>query len=506
MTLKRRLELCGTLICAAVLLACQPSTHTHEAQTDQAPLGGVQINDDVGPPETQDITINMDDWVSPDPVLQRIFNAAKTHDIAYSFTRDLTTELGPRLAGSPAEAKARQWTEEKFKAAGLSNVRTEPFTIKGWNRRFETFKVNAPFEQTMFVTALGGSVATPTGGTKAEIAYFPTFEDLEKAPEGGLDGKIVFISGLMEKFANGAGYGPANQKRRRGASEAGKRGALAVVIRSVGTDSHRFPHTGQMNYQDGIAPIPIGALSAPDADQLERILERAGDKPVSVTLDLQTRALGDTPSGNVIGELVGTEKPDEIIAIGGHLDSWDLGTGAIDDGVGVGITFGALMLLKELGLEPKRTIRMIAFGSEEVGLLGARAYAKQHKDALGAHYIGSESDFGAGPVYELQGGVTIEAKAEIDRIAAALKPLGISRSDSPTTGGPDILPMNRLGVPAIRLQQNGYDYFDLHHTPDDTFDKIRPDHVAQNVAAWAAMLWMLSESEVNFRPQEVGGE
>ena len=505
MTLKNKFGLSTLLMSAVMLSACQPSSHTHDDDHD-VQLSDVKIDDQVGPPQTQDITINMDDWVSDDPTLQRIFDAAKTHNVAYKFTEDLTTEVGPRLAGSHAEAKARMWTQNKFEAAGLSNIRTEEFTIKGWNRRVETFKVNGDLPQNMFVTALGGSVATPKGGITADIAYFPTFEDLESAPEGGLDGKIVFISGRMEKFANGAGYGPANQKRRRGASEAGKRGALAVIIRSVGTDSHRFPHTGQMNYQEGIKPIPIGALSAPDADQLERLLDRAGDDPISVTLNLETQALGDITSGNVIGEMIGTEKPDEIIVIGGHLDSWDLGTGAVDDGVGVGITFGAMMLLKDLGLKPKRTIRMVAFGSEEVGLLGARAYAVEHKDALATHYIASESDFGAGPIYELQGGVTEAAKTELDHIAAALKPLGISRSRLPTTGGPDIIPMNQMGVPAVRLQQNGYDYFDLHHTPDDTFDKIRPDHVAQNVAAWAAMLWMLSESETDFRPQDIGGE
>ncbi|MEP6343562.1 MAG: M20/M25/M40 family metallo-hydrolase [Maricaulaceae bacterium] len=500
MMLRDKLSTTVALIGFVLLSACSGETDTSKTSADRPALDGVQINDRLGPPQTQDIVINMDEWISSDPIIQKIFNAAKTHDVAYEFTKGLTTEIGPRLGGSDAEARARKWTEARFQAAGLENVRTESFVIKGWNRRLEGFEVNNPFPQKMYVTALGGSVATPRGGVTADIAYFPTFEDLEKSPEGGLDGKIVFISGLMEKFANGAGYGPANQKRRRGASEASKRGALAVVIRSVGTDSHRFPHTGQMNYQDGIKPIPIGALSAPDADQLERILQRAGDEAVSTTLNLQTRALGDVQSGNVIGELIGSEKPDEIIVIGGHLDSWDQGTGAVDDGIGVGITFGALKLLQDIGLQPKRTIRMVAFGSEEVGLLGARVYAKKHADSLSTHYIASESDFGAGPIYELQGGVTDAANAEIDKIALALKPLGVKRSSSATTGGPDIIPMNAQGVPAIRLQQNGYDYFDLHHTPDDTFDKIKPDDVAQNVAAWATMLWMLSESETDFRP------
>jgi len=176
---------------------------------------------------------------------------------AYDITRELTTEIGARLAGTEEEARAREWTVAKFKEIGLENVRVEPFTVKGWKRGVETAKIVSPFPQDLYITSLGGSVATPEEGITADVVYLPTFDDLENAPEGGLEGKIVFISGLMDKAPDGAGYGPANRKRQRGATEAGKRGAAAVIIRSVGTDSHRFPHTGQMRYAEGFEPIPI---------------------------------------------------------------------------------------------------------------------------------------------------------------------------------------------------------------------------------------------------------
>ena len=431
--------------------------------------------------------------------VRKIQTAALEGSYGYDITESLTTEIGQRLAGSPEEAKARVWAVDKFKEIGLENVRIEEFKVPGWVRGVETAEVIAPYPQKLSITALGGSVATPAAGLEAEIAYFPTFEDLANAPAGGLEGKIVFISGRMEKAHDGAGYGPANQKRRSGATEAGKRGAAAVVIRSVGTDSHRFPHTGQMRYAEGVIPIPIGALSAPDADQLERILER--NETIRLKLVLTPQKTEDLVSGNVVGEIIGSEKPEEIILIGGHLDSWDLGTGAIDDAAGVGITLGAAQILLDSGLKPKRTIRVVAFGSEEVGLVGAFAYADRHKDNLSNHVLASESDFGAGKVYEFVTAVKGPAFAELEKAHQSIEHLGIKIRTGETSGGPDITPLFRAGVPTFRLQQDGYDYFDLHHTPDDTFDKIDPEAMAQNVAAWATVIWMASEADVEFRTE-----
>lgn len=430
--------------------------------------------------------------------IDTLISKASSGRHGYVITESLTTEIGPRQAGSPAEARARDWAVEKFKSLGLENVRIEPFTIPGWKRGVETASIITPYPQPLLVTALGGSVATPENGYTAQVAYFPTFEDLEAAPATGLEGKIVFISGRMDKAPDGAGYGPANRKRRSGATEAAKRGAIAVVIRSVGTDSHRFPHTGQMRYADDVKKIPIGALSAPDADQLERIL--VSGKEVELNLTMTPKDLGELPSGNVIGEIVGSERPDEIILIGGHLDSWDAGTGAVDDGAGIGITAGAAQVILEAGLKPKRTIRVVAFGSEENGLHGGYAYVEAHRDTLDKHMLASESDFGAERVYEVRSGVKgVSGNQLIRNVAKALSSLNVVMSDKPTNGGPDIGPMFAEGVPAMRLQQDGTDYFDLHHTADDTFDKIDPDAMAQNVAAFAAMVWIASEADTNFR-------
>ena len=454
----RNLILCGTILAAPISLAAC-STYATETQSAE------------------------------DQIVQSALSSSAGYDVVES----LTTEIGPRLAGSEAEARARDWMVETFEEIGLTNVRIEPFEINGWTRGIETAEILSPYPQSMLITALGGSVATPTGGITADIAYFPTFEDLEAAPMTDLQGKIVFISGRMVKAPDGAGYGPANRKRRSGASEAARRGASAVVIRSVGTDSHRFPHTGQMRYAEDLPKIPIGALSAPDADQLERMLERG--QPVSMRLVLDTQEMGTLPSGNVIGEIVGTTRPEEIVLIGAHLDSWDLGTGAIDDGAGIGIIAGAAKMLIDAGLRPERTIRVVAYGAEEVGLLGGFAYRDLHWDDLDNHVLATESDFGAEPPYEVLLGVS-EGAEVIERAANILGyPMG-SRS---TNGGPDIGPIAAEGVPTMRFQQDGTDYFDLHHTPDDTLDKIDPDDIAENVAAFALMSWLAANAETDFR-------
>lgn len=431
------------------------------------------------------------------PEMQRLIDMAYKERYGYKITESLTTEIGPRLAGSPEEAKARLWAVAKFKELGFENVRVQDFNVPGWIRGEETASVVSPYPQNLYITSLGGSVPTPPEGIEADVAYFPTYEDLEAAPLGGLEGKIVFISGRMEKHPDGAGYGPANKKRRSGATEAGKRGALAVVIRSVGTDNHRFAHTGQMRYAEDVTPIPIAALSAPDADQLERTLSRG--QGLRIKMKLTPQAVGDLPSGNVIGEIVGTERPDEIVLISGHLDSWDQGTGALDDAAGIGISAGAAKLLLDAGMKPKRTIRIVAFGAEEIGLKGGYAYVEANRDELPKHMLATQSDFGAGLIYEVKSGVKGEAgNAVLKDIAGAL---GLPMSDAPTNGGPDIGPMFNEGVPAMRLQQDGTDYFDYHHTPDDTFDKIDPEEMAQNTGAFAVMAIMAANAETDFRAE-----
>ncbi|MEE9273125.1 MAG: M20/M25/M40 family metallo-hydrolase [Robiginitomaculum sp.] len=460
--------------------------------------------------------IKTERFKSTDANLQKLTDIAFEKSYGYEITRSLTTEIGSRLAGSKNEARARDWAMDKFKELGFKDVQINLFHVDGWARgREQAFIVIPHLEkgdyepQKLFVTALGGSVATPEGGITADLAFFENFEALKNAAKGGLDGKIVYITGKMEKTRDGAGYGPANQKRRNGATEAAKRGAIAVLIRSVGTDSHRFPHTGQMGYEDGVKKIPIGALSAPDADQIDRMFANANaeaesGKTVRVHLELATKNLGRLPSGNVYADIIGSTHPEEIVMIGAHLDSWDLGTGAIDDGAGVGIVMGAAKVLMESGFKPERTVRVILFGSEEIGLKGGFAYAKQHKDELGAIVVATESDFGAAQIYGLQAGKGATNKASTDRLYSKLKYLGLEMVAGKADGGPDIIPLNRKGVPVIDLKQNGYDYFDLHHTPDDTFDKIDPKEMAQNVAVYANFIYLASKANVDFSDNKNG--
>ncbi len=418
-------------------------------------------------------------------------DAALEEDTAYNLLESLTTEVGPRLAGSPQEQVAIDWAVAKFKSLGFDKVYTEPVQVPRWERLSEHARVVSPFAQSLRVTALGKSAATPVGGVTAEIVHYATFEDLQAADTADIEGKIVFISNRMKRHIAGRGYGPAVQARGRGASEAARKGALALVIRSIGTDSHRMPHTGGVNYAADIPRIAAAALSNPDADQLERILKRG--KPVTLHLDIQTKDHGMVEMANVIGEITGTTFPDDVVILGSHLDSWDLGTGAIDDGAGVAITMAAADLIKRMAPRPKRTIRVVLFSAEEVGLVGARQYAERHKDNLKHLIIGAESDFGAGPVWALASKVRPDATFVVDKMAQIMGALGVVRADRVAGGGPDVGQLGRMGMPVIDMMQNGNQYFDLHHTADDTFDKVKPEDMRQNVAAWAVFTYMAAD-------------
>ncbi|MEM1381455.1 MAG: M28 family peptidase [Pseudomonadota bacterium] len=425
-----------------------------------------------------------------------------TDRVGYQVTEDLTTEVGARLGGSEAEARARTWGEAKMREMGLSNVRTETFAMPYWERTYEYAAITKPYPQELQITALGNSVGTGEGGVSGQVVRFETLDDLIEAPmDDTLKGKIVFVDEGMTRTQDGSGYGVAVRKRSGAANEGAKRGAAAALIRSVGTDRHRFPHTGNMRYLDSVTPIPTAALSFPDAEQLGRALERG---PVTVTLDMAVKTKSEVTSGNVIGEIPG--QTDEIVVIGGHLDSWDLGTGAIDDGAGIGITTGAAKLIlehiKKTGEKPLRTIRLVYWGSEEVGLLGARAYAQQHRDELDKHVMAAESDFGAARIWKMDtrfGADKVGLGREMIRI---LHPAGVALGNNQASGGPDVSPLRALGVPVVTLRQNGWDYFDLHHTADDTFDKIDPDAMAQNVAVYAAFTWMAANTPSGFRAAE----
>jgi hypothetical protein len=418
---------------------------------------------------------------------------ALASDLGFKIVESLTTEVGPRLAGSEADARAVAWAEAKFRSLGFDKVWVEPVTFPKWERRSEHAAVVGAHAQPLTLTALGGS---PGGTVEGEVARFADLAALEAAPAGSLAGKIAFIDFAMPRAKDGAGYGPGGRIRSRGPSAAIRAGAAGYLMRSAGTDSHRMPHTGITRFDDGLKPIPSAALSAPDAEQLSRLV--ALGAPIRVRVALDCGWDGQATSHNVIGEIRGKSKPDEVVVIGGHLDSWDLGTGAIDDGAGVGLTMAAGKLIGQSKLRPARTIRVIAFANEEQGLYGGKAYAAKHAPDVKKHQIGAESDFGAGRIYAYSSSAPDYAKAADQQIAQALAPLGIEHTPGKGGPGPDIGPFAAGGMAWARLAQDGTDYFDYHHTPDDTLDKIDPKALAQNVAAYAVFAYLAASADGDF--------
>ncbi len=433
----------------------------------------------------------------PEDTAARLRDAALQSNVAFSLLESLTTEIGPRSVGSAADARAVAWGVARLKALGFQNVQTTPVTYNGWARGAETAEILAPFAQKLSITALGGSVATAAEGLEAEVVLFKRYQDMLDAAPGSLTGKIAVVTQPTVRAQNGGGYGANGAIRRAGASEAARRGAVAYLMRSLGTDSHRFPHTGTMRYADDAPKIPAAALSAPDAEQLERVVARG--KPVRMALLLTPKALGPVTTYNVIGDIIGSTKPDEIVVIGGHLDSWDLGTGAIDDGAGVAITTAAAKVIIDAKRKPRRTIRVILFAAEEVGIVGATQYVAGLKEGVKKFVIGAESDFGAGPVYAWESGVGTGAVAAMKRIQSVLGPLGIYQAGASSRGGPDMGPFVAAGMPVVELLQNGTDYFDYHHTADDTLDKVVPAALNQNVAAYVSFAWMAANLDVDFK-------
>lgn len=416
---------------------------------------------------------------------------------AYAVLESLTTEVGPRLGGSDAEARAREWGVAKLKALGFKNVRIETFEMPAWSRLSESAEILSPFPQNLTISALGQSPSTPEEGVTAEVVKFRTLLELEAAPEASLVGKIAFVDEPMARTQDGSGYGVAVAKRSRAGIATAERGGVGVLIRSAGTDSHRNPHTGSsVRGGASLGPLPIAALSNPDADQLTRAL-RLAEEPVVVKLAIQTEWQERATSGNVIGEIPG--KTDELIVVGGHLDSWDNGTGAVDDGAGIAITVAAAKLVDDLRGKPQRTIRVVMWGAEEVGIFGGKAYAAMHADELDRHVLAAESDFGAGEIYRFDTRFGEASLAKAAPMASALRRIAITPGNNAAFGGADVSPIRDLGVPVVSLRQSGWDYFDLHHTPDDTLDKVDPAALQQNVAAWAAFLYMASEMDGGFR-------
>ncbi|MEZ5471907.1 MAG: M28 family peptidase [Marinicella sp.] len=428
--------------------------------------------------------------------VSQLRDTALDSQLAYELTESLTTEVGARLAGSSGDAKAVAWGKAKFEALGFDQITLEAVTFDRWTRGEETAQITAPYPHKLTITALGRTNPTTASGLSGEIVHFATLADLEAADPEHVKGKITFISNRMERHKDGSGYGKAVGARGTAAQVTAAKGGIAAIIRSIGTDNNRTPHTGAAKYDKDLASVPAGAISNPDADLLVNMLRR--DQPVTVKITLTSHWDGEYTSHNVIGDMLGSEQKDQYIVIGCHLDSWDLGTGAIDDASGCGITMAAAKLIREHLGSMKKTIRVILWANEEYGLSGATAYHEAHQENLTNHILGGESDFGAGRIYGFGTRVSEQAMPIVDSISEMLKPLGIEYSNNKSWSGADLIPLRKAGMAVFSLHQDGTQYFDYHHTANDTLDKIDRGDLSQNLAAWVVVAAMAANTEHDF--------
>ena len=434
--------------------------------------------------------------------LKRLQQAALNSDYAYKQVAHLANNIGPRLSGSAQAAKSVQYIASELKALGCE-VQLERVMVPHWVRGEETAAlVQFPGQaenttQKIVLCALGASVATPTDGITAGLITVKNFDELKSLPRDKVAGKIVLFNYPFDKqmAAEGRGgeaYGEAVVYRGDGPSAAARQGAVACLIRSVGGADYRLPHTGQTTYADDAPKIPAGAVTAEDADLIVDLVRQG---PVKMKLTFTPQQLPDVESYNVIGDIKGSEHPEQVIIVSGHLDSWDLGTGAIDDAAGVAVSMEAANLIQKLHLKPKRTIRVIAWMNEENGLAGSKQYGKDHEKEWSNHFAAIETDGGAGhPI-----GINIKGKFEIKKllapVLAVLQESGAGGTNFAEHIGADIEPMEKAGVPAFSPIQDSRFYFNYHHTAADTLDKIVPKELSENSAVVSVLACALANMQ-----------
>ena len=431
--------------------------------------------------------------------------AISGQNIAYSWVDELTTRFGARPAGSDTEHRAAAWAAEKFKQLGFENVQIETFPLTAWVRGQESGQIVSPSPQALVVSALGASSATPPEGVEGELVIFPTLEDLLAAPKGSLNGRIAMVDRHLVPTQDTAGYAAAAGARTKGPQEAAQRGAIAFLVRSLSTNNHRLAHTGTTLYLNGRTAIPSFAVSVPDSDQLVR-LSRSG-QAIRLRLLSTSATIPDAHSQNVIAEIPGSDRPQEIVMLGCHLDSWDLGTGALDDGAGCGIVIAAAHLIADLPHRPRRTIRVVLFGSEEIAqpaepfvLPGGNAYAREHAAELAKHVLIGESDAGPARVYAVHLPTAVQPKSEFYKeVFRVLTPIDVLATDQVSETGIDIVPAAEKGVPVFAPYPDMTHYFDVHHSSDDTLEQIDRPQMNQSLAAWTVVTYLAADSDMQFR-------
>jgi len=401
---------------------------------------------------------------------------------ATDLTRSLVDEVGPRPSGSEADARAIDWAIRQMKAAGLQRVHPEPFASPRWQRGEEWAEIVSPVPQRLAIAALGPSVGTPPGGAEGEVVEVASLQALEQLDPAAVKGRIVFLNVPMQRTRGFEGYHAVAPLRRNGPAAAARKGAVAFLIRSLTASSARLPHAGSFRVDPGVPGIPSAALAVPDAELLHRAIARG--VPVRVRLHLGCRVLPEGRSANVVGEIPGGGAAGEIVLLGAHLDSWDLGQGALDDAAGVAMVLVAARSISA----PRRTVRVVLFNNEEAGLGGARAYAEQHRAELDRHVLALEMDHGTSPVFyqSVLAAPGPAADAAIRELGAALKPFGLPEIIRGKDHGADLGPLRAAGVPVAMLAQDSSTYFDAHHSADDTMDRVEAASLEQVTAVVTA--------------------
>ncbi len=420
-------------------------------------------------------------------VADKLISASLSDSTAYNRLAYICDTFGPRLSGSKNLENAIDWVLAEMEKDGLSNVHGERVKVPVWIRGKESAKLIKPFAKDLAVLGLGGSISTPRQGIRREVIVVDSFEELEQRKDE-VRGKIVLFNAA---FTN---YGETVQYRYKGAQEAAKYGAVASLIRSVGPWSMNTPHTGGMAYSDTIPKIPHAALTMGDAMMLGRIHDR-GEK-IILELRMEAKTVADRWSRNVVAELPGSEYPEEVVVLGGHIDSWDVGQGAQDDGGGCVAAWHAVKLIHDLGLRPKRTLRVVLWTNEENGGKGSKAYRDTHRDELDKHMVAIESD---GGVFQPSGFGFTGSQAGREIVDAISELLISIKANEIITGGraADVAPLNDEGVPVMSLKVDGTKYFWYHHTNADTFDKIDFNEFNHCVAALAVMAYVIADMDID---------
>lgn len=425
-------------------------------------------------------------------VADRLIDAATANRHAYDRLAELVDRFGPRLSGSRSLERAMDWARAQMEQDGLENVRSEPVMVPHWVRGEESATLVRPWHKSLAMLGLGGSVGTPARGITAPVLVVSSFDDL-KAHAAEAKGKIVLFDAPF------VSYGQTVRYRTNGAIEAARVGAVASLIRSVASYSVYTPHTGVMRYDSTVPKIPHAAITVEDAEMLHRMQDRG--QPVVVNLKMSAKTLPDARSQNIMAEVTGREKPGEVVIISGHMDSWDVGQGAMDDGGGAVAAWEAVRLMHELGLRPRRTVRVVLWTNEENGTRGGEAYARDHQAQLDGHVLAIESDAGVFRPLGFGFSGTPAALQVVSQVGKLLNRIGAGQVTR-GGGGEDISPMMRQGVPGMGLQVDGQRYFWFHHSNADTLDKLDPGEMARCVAALAVMAYVVADLPESLRDRK----